>query len=294
MLAPSKPLTPRQLATLQFPLWVSDKKDGIRVLTFPSEGGLSRTFKPIPNKFLRMVFKSLVPDYLDGELLCGPAYTFGDTMSAFSSHEGTPFWKFHVFDCFKNPNWKWEDRYEQARDLVGNCNELLDVSILPHVKVDTLAQVEELEQDAVERGEEGIMIRRGNFPYKQGRSTIAEQGLLKIKRFETSEAQIVGFNELMENRNPIVISETGKSKRSSRTEGKMATGMLGSFVCTSKDYMDTFAVGGGMTDLQRRNFWNNRNSLISKIIHFKHTPHGQIDRPKSTVFKGFRDPIDIV
>lgn len=292
MLAPSKPLTEEQLATLQFPLWASDKKDGFRILTFPKEGGLTRTFKGIPNRFLRMVFANLVPPYLDGELTVGS--TFHETSSAVMSHEGTPQWTYHVFDCFKHPERPWKDRFEEAKDLVHACNPLLDIDTLRHTLLRNYQELVEVEEDAVKRGEEGIMLRWGDAPYKQGRSTIREQGLLKVKRFETDEAIIIGFEEQMENRNPQERSATGKVKRSTRSEGMVPTGMLGAFICQSDKFVYTFNVGGGMTDLQRRKFWKERDSLINKIICYKHTPYGQKDRPKSTVFKGFRDPIDIL
>ena len=47
------------------------------------------------------------------------------------------------------------------------------------------------EQGAVEDGYEGVMLRDPSAPYKYGRSTVRKGYLLKLKRFEDSEAEVI-------------------------------------------------------------------------------------------------------
>ena len=53
------------------------------------------------------------------------------------------------------------------------------------------------------------MARHRHGLYKLGRSTFIEQGLIKLKRFEDGEAEIIGFKEKMLNQNEATIDARG-------------------------------------------------------------------------------------
>ena len=53
------------------------------------------------------------------------------------------------------------------------------------------------------------MMRNPIAPYKQGRGTFREGIIYKLKRFEDSEAVIIGFVEQMTNQNVLEKDELG-------------------------------------------------------------------------------------
>jgi len=75
--------------------------------------------------------------------------------------------------------------------LWGNVHRMLDQGILGMVRVKPigvynikdLEEFKACEEKFLKEGYEGIMARSPHAPYKVGRSTLKEQGLLKIKRF---------------------------------------------------------------------------------------------------------------
>ena len=93
---------------------------------------------------------------------------------------------------------------------------------------------------ADELGWEGLMLNL-DAPYECKRST----KLIKIKTFKYSDLRIVGYEE-----------GTGKY-----------TGMLGSVIVEYKG--GVVAIGSGLSDEQRVNYWKNPDELIGKIVQVK-------------------------
>ncbi|MFM7851045.1 MAG: hypothetical protein ACKO96_03815, partial [Flammeovirgaceae bacterium] len=61
----------------------------------------------------------------------------------------------------------------------------------------------------LERGYEGVMIRGLHGPYKQGRATLKQGWLMKLKEFDDDEAVIIGYEEKMKNNNAAQVNELG-------------------------------------------------------------------------------------
>src|SRR5690606_1152285 len=116
-------------------------------------------------------------------------------------------------------------------------------------------------------------------PYKQGRSTFKEGHLLKIKRFEDGEAEVVGVEEQMHNTNEATLDERGYTKRSTHKDGKVGAGVLGSLLVRDTKTGEEFGIGTGFTMEQRNNLWEGRQYLIGKIVHYRHFPVGRKDAP---------------
>jgi DNA ligase-1 len=89
------------------------------------------------------------------------------------------------------------------------------------------------EHDTLTKAFEGIIIRDPHAPYKYGRSTKKEGGMLKLKRFCEAEGEIVGFTQLFHNNNPAEEDELGLTKRSSAKSGKKPDALLGAFLINS-------------------------------------------------------------
>ena len=78
---------------LRWPLMASPKLDGIRVLNHPDLGPVTRSFKPVPNKYARDTLQHLLLDTaLDGEILAttseGEVLDFNATQSAVMTRGG--------------------------------------------------------------------------------------------------------------------------------------------------------------------------------------------------------------
>ena len=136
-------------------------------------------------------------------------------------------------------------------------------------------------------------MRRLSSPYKFGRSTLKEGYLLKVKKWEDSEARIVGYENLQTNLNEAVIDERGYTKRSSAKEGKVDTESLGALFVKDLQTGVEFKVGSGFTQDERERMWADQDNLIGKIITYKYFPVGVKDKPRFPIFKGFRSLEDM-
>ena len=183
---------------LRYPLLASPKLDGVRAIVL--NGVLvSRNLKPIPNKHVQAMFGRKELEGFDGELIMGdptdPA-AFRNTSSAAMSHDGEPNVTFHAFDLV-GINDVFDKRLDALR---ARAKKLKNVVVVPHTRI-AEQLLETLEQEWLEAGFEGVMLRDPQGLYKHGRSTFKEHGLMKLKRFEDAEATIVGFEEQMHNTN---------------------------------------------------------------------------------------------
>lgn len=277
---------------LKFPVLASIKLDGIRATV---QGGqlLSRSLKPIPNRNIQKLFKNL-PGGLDGELIYGdPSHkdcyrnTTSIVMSEDKPIEGI---EFHVFDVFE------PGPFERRLGLTEEYAADYDLAFVPHKIINNEEELLEFEADALGAGHEGIMVRSLDGPYKQGRSSVKEGHLLKLKRFLESEATITGFYEEQENQNEAKTNALGRTERSSAKSGLVGKGTLGGFEVEglggTYDGI-AFQVGGGFTAQMRQDYWKNRKKLVGDIVKFRYFPSGSKDRPRFPVFLGFRDERDM-
>ena len=139
---------------------------------------------------------------------------------------------------------------------------------------------------------EGIMIRSGNGPYKFGRSSAKEGYLLKLKRFADDEARIVGFDEMLHNENEAFLDKLGHTKRSTKKDGMVPAGVLGSFIVKMKNGKQ-FNVATGMTAADRLAYWTARTSLLGQYVKYKFQGYGTNGLPRFPVFLGIRHVDDM-
>ncbi len=214
---------------IKFPVYVSPKLDGIRATM---QGGqlLSRTLKPIPNKAVQDLFRTL-PEGTDGELIKGdPAddpykRTHSTVMSEDKPADGVQLYVFDRFDYTADPG--FQHRYNRIRAL--GLESLFEVTVVPHFLVSSIELLEQYEAHFLTKGYEGLMIRSVAGPYKQGRSSEKEGWLMKVKRYEDAEAVIVEAYEEMENNNEEFTNELGRTARSNHKENKVGKNQLGGF-----------------------------------------------------------------
>lgn len=278
---------------LKFPLLASVKLDGIRATV---QGGklLSRTLKPLPNKAIQKLFAGL-SEGLDGELILGdPAApdcfrkTSSKVMSPDEDAEGIVF---HAFDYFEDAGFK--NRFSKLHTLLSQLPSTLPIELVQQHQISSLEKLEEFEAQMLELGHEGVMLRSLNGPYKQGRSSEREGYLLKLKRYLDSEAIILSVEEQMHNDNEAETNELGRTKRSTKQEGMVPAGVLGTLNVRDLKSDVEFDIGTGFDAEERTSLWKTRKKLPGLIVKYKYFPVGVKDKPRHPVFLGFRDKMDI-
>lgn len=294
----TKPILASALEKIEeakLPALATPKFDGIRCLIINGKA-VSRKLKPIPNKYIReKLEQDLAGLELDGELLI-PNKPFNEVSSAVMSFDGEPEFEFWVFD-YINDDLKtpYHVRMTElgALSLPSYCKK-----VLPRV-VNTHEELVSIEQLWTTQGYEGVMIRSMNAPYKCGRSTVREGYLLKIKRFEDSEAVVLGFDEKLHNANEATIDELGHTKRSSHQANMIPCGTLGAFLVRDIHTGVEFRVATGMDDATRDMIWKDKDKYLNKLVKYKHQPagakvvEGQASVPRFPVFLGFRSEDDM-
>lgn len=272
---------------LRYPVMVSPKLDGIRAMIVDGVV-MSRKMIPIPNECVQELFGNPMLNGLDGELIVGKPTgkgVFNRTTRGVMTTTGRPDVTFYVFDDFTTPFLRFEMRLRSAQHRIKGhsaCRRVVHNTVTSH---DALAAREE---QFLEAGYEGLMVRDPLAPYKQGRSTLKQGWLLKLKRFVDDEYEVVGYEERMHNSNEATTDGVGQRKRSTHKAGMIGRGDLGALVLRLNDRGDTFSCGTGFTDTDRKVMWATRHELIGKMAKVKHFEIGMLNKPRFPVFIGFR------
>lgn len=279
---------PADLTKLVFPLFVSPKLDGIRATRH--DGRLvSRHLKDIPNEYIRSLLTSRNYEGLDGELIVGDATAkdcFNRSTSGVMSRAGQPDFTFWVFDTIGFQDMRFKHRLEVLKDRDWSSAER--VRLLPQRLVGNLDELSAYEQDMVDEGFEGVILRSPDAPYKFGRSTVNEGYLLKLKRFEDSECEILGIEEEMHNTNAAETNELGRTKRSTAKAGLVGKGTMGALKVRDIHHGWQFNIGSGFTAAQRAAEWK-----VGSIHKYKFFPVGMKDVPRHPVYVGPRSKLDL-
>lgn len=279
-----------QPESLNFPLLATPKLDGIRCLKINGRA-LTRSFKPVSNRFIREWIEANLPDGIDGELIV-KGTTFSETAGHVGRESGEPDFTFAVFDYVSKEldiPYAYRMRELSSMDDFGHVEKVLPEEIR------SLDDLMVYEERCVGEGYEGVMIRTPHSPYKCGRSTEREGYLLKIKRFEDAEAVILDTYEGMSNLNPAEKDNFGRTKRSLSQAGLVGRGELGGFVVRHVETGVEFRVGynhvvGGIA---RVALWEQREALIGRLVKFRHQPSGAKEAPRFPKFIGFRERWDL-
>ena len=292
---PTQPLT-------QFPYWGSPKIDGMRAVV--RDGlVLSKTLKPIPSQSVQELFKHL--HGRDGELTVGPPHRVANDLDGgvwersrgpLMSKKARPDtdFRFHVFDLWDHPIRPFHERLKVLSETLAHVSTGPHICLVEHRILYVQDDVDAFEAEMLELGYEGIMLRQYSAPYKYGQATEREGYLIKIKRFEDGEGEIIDFVEQVENTNKATIDELGYMKRSSSKAGKRPKGLLGSFVLRLEDGTTlSVGTGQGLTNYWRKVFWRARPLLKGKFLRFKYQEVGTQNAPRIPLYAGFRDKIDL-
>lgn len=274
--------------SLNFPLLGSPKLDGVRVCV--QDGKLvSRNLKPIPNKYCHHLFSKSEYEGLDGELIVGGPTDKGcleTTKSGVMTREGCPAASFYAFDFFDAHG--VTGYMDRLKYLQATYKRTSGVKVLPQAIVRNHTELIKLQEQFLTDGYEGLMLRTLDGKYKQGRSTLKEGWLMKLKVFDYDDAVIVDTVEKLHNANPLGTDALGHAKRSDHKAGKVPAGTLGAFqvVGLSGPFKGkSFHVGtGNLTAVRAQSLWAKRGRLPGTKLCYKYFLYGSVDAPR---FPGF-------
>lgn len=284
--------TEADFTNLQFPLLLSEKIDGIRAITTGS-GIMSRTLKPIPNKYINLLLSEL-PAGIEGELVkldieTPLRSTFEETESAVMSRDGKPRFQFWIFDWFRS---KWEPyskRYKRMKELRHR-----NVILIGQTKCENIPQLKYLYDCYIKDKAEGVMLRDPVGFYKFGRSTLNEQLLMKWKPWNDDEAVVIDVIEEMENNNPKELDNLGLAKRSKHIANLQGKGTMGALLVKSKKFGE-FKLGSGWTQRQKEEIWslyikfdkksnNRRDGVVGFKLNYRYRGVTKYNKPKHASF----------
>lgn len=259
-------------ARARFPMIVTPKIDGIRVMIKDGQP-IMRSGAVVPNEHIRAWAKANAArlNGVDGEIVVGKPNAprvFSATQSGVTTRAGKPQFTFHAFDRFDQASKPYAERRVAAAKAVAGVP---NARAVPAAKVLSQAQLERLEGRFVKSGFEGAIARDPSAPYKQGRSTAREGGMLKLKRFSDAEARITGAQEMV--------------------RGGRAAGTLGALQAERAGVK--FSIGTGFTEAERAALWAIKDKLPGQAVRFKHMESGAVTAPRQPVFAGLRSALDM-
>lgn len=277
---------------LQFPVIVSPKLDGLRCIIRNSVA-VSRNLKPFRNSFVQAQLANRhALEGLDGELIVGDpteGNVLGRTQSGIMSEEGAPDFTFWIFDSIREPEKAFKERFLQ--DVLSMHER---VRVVQHQFIDHVEQFYAMEQKYLLHGYEGIMIRHPHMPYKYGRSTLREGGLIKYKRFTDGEGLVMSLEEGVINENELQRDELGRAKRTSHQENMQPSGKVGTLHVKDLKTNELVAVSPGrMTHDMREHYWKNPTELVGSIIKYRWFDYGRLDAPRFATFQALRSAEDL-
>lgn len=270
----------------QFPVNVEIKHDGVRVTTIVNTlsgdvqtlsrtGKEFKTFDHVKADLLaacRKVFPKPITVIFDGEMISGEFNkTVGDIHR--KNYQATDA-VYHIFDMLSEEEFfeqckaqqlQRRKRLENFFKLSDAMNSFSSMALMTSVEVHSDEEIQTLFNDYFAQGFEGVIVKIPTLPYVNKRN----HGFMKLKN-ESSEDLI------------IVDLEEGE-------KGKKYEGLLGALVVDFKGVR--VSVSSGLSDVQRTQFWHNKEEVIGRIIEVEYhevTPDGSLRHPR---FKRFRDTL---
>lgn len=278
-------------ADLRFPLIASPKLDGVRCLIIDGKP-VSRTLKPIPNDHVFTTLAGPALSGVDGELIVGDPTApdcYRKTVSAVMSTDGEPDFAFYVFDRHDSPT-----AYTHRLSLLESLSHP-NVVVLQQQVILTLEHLLVYETHALDQGYEGLILRKPTSPYKKGRSTLNEGFMLKLKRFEDSEAEVLEVVEAMENCNVAITNALGHTERSSHKENLKPKGTMGALRVRDIHHGWEFNIGTGFDEDEAAIWWrwHLEGRACGKLVKYQYFAVGMKDLPRFPSYKGLRAKEDM-
>lgn len=308
---------------VKFPVVAMPKIDGVRGLNLTGDI-TGRSLKPFKNNFIAECFSNEALLGVDGELalgdwtdarLCSNTTGFVNRKTA---KEGKPtrsndlvWWAFDYIGP-ATVHLPYIERLEAltVAHQVGDWRKLFNVSLVPWKLVHSLEELLAFEDECLDAGFEGVIVRDPQGLHKSGRATVRGGTYLRIKRFIDFEGVIENLTEAKENQNEAKVNELGRTERSTHQENMVPKGMVGMIqmraladvvhngkVLIAKGQLVDVGPGNMLHD-QRVKAWEDfvnktEDSLVGQIGKGKFFGHGQKDKPRFPTFIGVRSDEDM-
>jgi len=249
------------------------KLDGVRIAAvkegstqmFTRNGKLVEGYEDIIKELDNLPIDNIV---FDGEIVSG---NYTGTMNNLFNKSNKKSGIFNIFDVIPTSEFyqgkskhNYIERKKSLKDINDNTESTSLNFVFPIVILQkpTIEQLNQITEDTVKQGYEGIMVKNTSALYECKRST----DWLKLKPFFSEEFAIIDFEQ-----------GTGKYKD---ILGKVIIDVNGVAV----------GCGSGFTDKQRKDIWNNKDNYLGKFIEVQYQE--KIEKTGSLRFptvKGFRE-----
>lgn len=286
---------------VRLPAFVQPKYDGVRSVHLI--GSLTgRSLKKHRNKYVTAMFSASIFAGLDGEM-CAAGETdealCRTTTSALGTIKGEPFVLWHVFD-YITPDTRsmgYEERYRMLEmrlevlraEYADKFPGVHHLRLMPSWKVETIEEIDKADEYLCGLGCEGTILRYFDGAYKEGRSTVKEGWLLRIKHFEEEDAVVIAVVEGKTNTNEATKNALGQTERSSHMDNMIPNGMVGAFDCIdAKTRMPIRVSAGTLTHAERKMYFENPHLILQKHIKYKKFLKGEKDKPRFPTFQSIR------
>jgi DNA ligase 1 len=277
------------LEQIKTPCIATPKIDGVRATVRQMDDGifvLSRNGKKIPNQSIQYFLAR--PEYLnfDGEIVAGEAtgnevfkrsQSFCNTIDPDLSIKFT----FFVFDLY--------GRKDSIMQIPNDHRSPL-VQPIPTTWCDDYAVLKKYHDYALSRGYEGIVTRTVEpAAYKEGRSTLKEQLMIRVKPHCSGTATIIDVEEAFQNTEIKISETTGLQSRGLKKENLIGKNTLGAFVVYDKELDKTFKIGSmRLTSQEKLNLWARKEHLHGLLVEYNYKELTHLGTPREPVFVAFR------
>ena len=290
---------------LRYPLYVSNKLDGIRAVIHMGKSG-SNSKTELPSKHVAALSKML-PTGLDGEWLYGnptDENCFSLTQTAVMSidwpeHLDRNELRFYVFDWVQS-GMAFDDRLTRIIDWMAASGPSFGVFVEQRA-VKNAEQLKLAYETALNEGYEGIITKSMRGLYKQStkdnRSTFSEGAAGKLKPYgkELFEAIIIDWYPLEIKRSTYESSNFDLEILEELENGNVIVAAIGGFNVQDYKTKVEFDIGGGklFTMQNRIDFYKERASLAGRLVQYKCMTYGAKDKPRMPTAFRWRDHIDM-
>jgi DNA ligase-1 len=281
------------------PFMASTKLDGVRCI-FKNGEMLSRSFKPIESKqlnqrFAHMKLLSMTTGLIyDGELY-SHELNFQELMHFVRTEdlkdEALPeSIEFNFFDAVDMQNLQLtaKERLELYKDL-----KLTHVKVIEQRTISTPEEARAMFKEVTDNGYEGLILKNPDSLYKFGRVTSKSGDGYKFKPYVTYDAKIIGVEQAtkVDPNAERKVNELGYHKTSQKKDDRILIEKASAFLVKYGDH--DLKVTLALTDEEKEEVWQNRESYNGRWIEYKGMEVGAKDVPRHPVLVRFRTDKDV-
>tara|TARA_R110002020_G_scaffold100855_5_gene238088 strand:- start:17781 stop:18857 length:1077 start_codon:yes stop_codon:yes gene_type:complete len=188
-----------------------------------------------------------------------------------------PELKLYAFNLLDTDRMEW-DKQTRNGNLIGYVDDYIQLyrgaGNLKYVEQWVFSSHEEIQKfydEAVDNGEEGIVIVRRDAKYKFGRHTMNSGNIFKMKEDKLEfDAMILSVEEATEAREGAIktVNELGRSKTSQLKEDRVPSGIAKGFKVRMKDGREFTVSLNGYNTEEKRQLLQNPTDFVGEWIRF--------------------------